>query len=177
MKANDFLFYHFYSHDQRFHSIPQTTKVETYQKAKDQLPTRTYLLGPRVWWVSPAGWGVEHIPSAALCPALWPKAQASLQGGLVLEFHSLGKEGYVPLAAGLPNSFFSRERMRFSHFLPLRWDLCPKTTAIFFPASGHCLWPLLVFWLRIAQMCAFSFSQHSLSSYHFLCLFHLILHK
>lgn len=76
MKANDLLFYNFYSHNQSFHQttkIPQTTKIETYQKAKDQPPTQAYLLGTRACWVSPPGWGVGHTPFAALCPALWPK--------------------------------------------------------------------------------------------------------
>lgn len=59
---------------------------------------------------------MEHTPSAALCPALWPKGQASLQGGLVVEFHSLGKEGYVPLAAGLPDSFLFQGKDEFFAF-------------------------------------------------------------
>ena len=179
MKANDLLFYHFYSHSQSFQSIPQTTKVETYQKAKDQSPTQTYLFGPRVWWVSPPGRAVGCIPSRALCPALWPKAQASLQGpcgwvpllreGRVCAISSWaaqssfvpGKEGGFCILSSLMVRSLSKDHC---HLLP---SLTPLPLATPGLSAQNC-----------PEVCFLLFSIFSLVlsySFHFLCLFHLIL--
>ena len=97
--------------------IPQTTKVETRQKSKDQPP----LPSPTSWVPGSDGfpqeggvWGT-HVCGTAYVQLCGTRLRL-VSRCPVAEFHSLGREGHAASRGrAAPSSSAGRERMGFLH--------------------------------------------------------------
>lgn len=130
MKANYLLFYDFYIQS-KLTQPSQTTKVETYQKAKDTFPHQPCPFHPiRVYWVpTPTRKCRGHTLHCMDCVQPYSTTLSlafRLPCGWILP--PTGRKCMLPLAAGLPNLFLLAGReWYFCIIPPLRWDLTPET--------------------------------------------------